>query len=208
MATAINRGLIALTVISFAKSEDSQMSDGRSVIQQYEISKDLILANKRPIYPKVTGIYFLIRGSEIVYVGQSVDIMNRIAQHSREALKEFDSFSMLECPAEYLATLEAYFIFKFRPRLNSSLPPNQLYKSFQQIKRIHDISALVLKLWMKHNSIENDKDSLYCLNDFDGIADFKRWMRERHPNVYLRQCSIGYLKDYIRELSAHVEGAG
>lgn len=61
---------------------------------------------------------------------------------------------------------------------------------------------------MKHKSIEMDKDGLYCLNDFDGIIDFKRWMKERHPNIYLRQCSVSYLKDYIREMTAHVEGAG
>jgi excinuclease UvrABC nuclease subunit len=184
------------------------MAEERSIVEAYDISVEEILANKQAINPKITGVYFLIKGSEIVYVGQSVDIMNRIAQHSKDVLKDFDSFSILECPTELLLTIEAHLIYKFRPRLNTSLPVNNLYKSFQQIKKIHDINAVILKVWMKYKAIEMDKDGLYCLRDFDGINDFKDWMRRKHPNIYLRQCSVHYLRRYIQEVSASDGGAG
>jgi excinuclease UvrABC nuclease subunit len=101
-----------------------------SIIVQYDTDKEHILAKKQEMYRRMTGIYFLIKESELVYVGQSADIMNRIAQHAKESVKDFDSYSILECPYEYLTTLEAYCIYKFRPRLNAVFPPNQLYKSF------------------------------------------------------------------------------
>ncbi len=172
------------------------------MVETYDIGIEEILANKQAINPKITGIYFLIKGAEIVYVGQSVDILNRIAQHSKDVLKDFDSFSILECPTELLLTLEAHFIYKFRPRLNTSLPTNNLYKSFQQIKKLHDINAVVIKLWMNYKAIKSDKDGFYCLRDFEGINDFKDWMRRKHPNIYLRQFSVDYLRRYIQEISA------
>lgn len=181
------------------------MTDKESITQQYEISKEKIIANKQSLCPKLIGIYFLIKDFEIVYIGQSVNIMIRISQHAQEQIKEFDSFSIIECPVKYLASLEAHFIYKFRPRLNSSLPVNQIYKSFQQVKKIHDLPAPVLKLWMKHNFIENDKDALYCLSDFDGIVKFKYWIKEHHPNISPKQCSVDYMKQYIREINKYIE---
>lgn len=62
------------------------------------------------------GIYFLIKNSKIVYVGQSISILGRVSAHKRE--KQFDSVAMVECSREDLSRLELFYIRKFKPELN------------------------------------------------------------------------------------------
>jgi hypothetical protein len=67
-----------------------------------------------------TGIYFLILGGDVVYVGQSIDILNRISKHRREG-KEFDSYAYMLCEREKLNDLEALYITALMPWLNFTL---------------------------------------------------------------------------------------
>lgn len=67
-----------------------------------------------------SGVYFLIRAGEVVYVGQSVDVLHRIARHRREG-RAFDAFSYIECPAGDMDRLEALYIKAFVPEGNLSL---------------------------------------------------------------------------------------
>lgn len=64
------------------------------------------------------GVYFLRKGDEIVYVGQSISVYGRVAQHKRE--KDFDTVTFLPCQPEDLNNLEGFFIRLLRPRLNGS----------------------------------------------------------------------------------------
>lgn len=67
-----------------------------------------------------TGIYFLVKDMEVVYVGQSVDILHRISRHRREG-KDFDSYSYLLCPEAELNDMEAKYITALMPWLNFTL---------------------------------------------------------------------------------------
>lgn len=72
---------------------------------------------------KICGIYFLIDAAEIVYVGQSTDVLTRIASHMRDASeKRFSSFSVLETAKDDLGRVEALYIAKFSPRYNVKRP--------------------------------------------------------------------------------------
>lgn len=62
------------------------------------------------------GVYFLIKDSRIVYVGQSINVHGRIAEHRR--YKEFDRFCFIRCEKENLDVLESLYIHVFRPELN------------------------------------------------------------------------------------------
>ncbi len=177
-----------------------------SFYEDYDLSEEQVLARRQPLFPKITGLYFLIKGTTIVYVGQSTDIYARIAQHSQDVLKEFDSFSVLECPTEHLASPEAHYIYKFRPPLNSSLPRNQRYKSFLQIQKKLRVPARVLKLWMKHKDIGYSRDGYYLLSDFNDFADFVDWMARQYPHISVEQCSIHYLKEYLGEIKKDKAG--
>lgn len=66
------------------------------------------------------GVYFLVLKGEVVYVGQSVDILNRISKH-RRAGKEFDAYNFIECAREDAPKVEADYIMAFMPTLNLAL---------------------------------------------------------------------------------------
>lgn len=66
-----------------------------------------------------SGVYFLIRLGEIVYVGQSVDVLSRIARHRREG-KQFDAYSYIECERDDLDRLESLYIRALVPEGNLS----------------------------------------------------------------------------------------
>lgn len=66
--------------------------------------------------PSTSGIYFLISNDTIVYVGQSVNVLNRIRQHLAD--KFFDKINIIQCPEKELIKLESFYIKKFNPILN------------------------------------------------------------------------------------------
>jgi len=75
-----------------------------------------ILASAYPAEPAKSGIYFLIRAGQIIYVGQSVDIAARIAAHA--ARKTFDHWSWVPCERTHLNAMERAYIERFMPAEN------------------------------------------------------------------------------------------
>ena len=78
------------------------------------LDKDHILSNSAP-FIKRCGIYFLVKDDEIIYIGQSINIPARLAQHVN---KHFDRVFVLECSQSELNTVERIYLNHFRPRLN------------------------------------------------------------------------------------------
>lgn len=68
----------------------------------------------------VTGIYFLFKDDECVYVGKSRRVHLRVAEHMRRdfRFKDFNTYSWLACSEADASSLEAYYISLLRPRLN------------------------------------------------------------------------------------------
>ena len=64
------------------------------------------------------GVYFLTHKDTVVYVGQSIDILNRIQQHRRSDDKIFDSFYYDECSIDELDLIEKDFIESYKPPFN------------------------------------------------------------------------------------------
>lgn len=65
-----------------------------------------------------SGVYFLIHGEAVVYVGQSVNVITRIATHQTEGRKTFDRYAYVPCPPHLLDTMESLYIHALRPPLN------------------------------------------------------------------------------------------
>ena len=65
-----------------------------------------------------TGIYFLVKGDAIVYVGQSKYIQTRVSSHYIEGVKDFDRVAFIEVAADLLDSVETRFIETFNPKLN------------------------------------------------------------------------------------------
>lgn len=67
------------------------------------------------------GVYFLIHKRQVMYVGQSINIFNRLAKHVRSG-SVFDSYALISCRPYMLDYLEALYINAFFPPLNTSTP--------------------------------------------------------------------------------------
>jgi len=67
---------------------------------------------------KKIGIYFLIKDKQIIYIGQSINIHNRLSHHSSR--KQFDAISIIECNPDNLDELESLYIHAIKPCLNGN----------------------------------------------------------------------------------------
>ena len=77
-----------------------------------ENKKEWVSVNHRKAY-----VYFLILDNTIVYVGQSVSLMSRIAEHIKTK-KEFNYIYYVEVPKRLLSRIENYYIREIRPYYN------------------------------------------------------------------------------------------
>lgn len=84
---------------------------GKALLTQDEIAKAAMP------WETASGVYFLLQGNEVVYVGQSVNIYTRISGHH---IKNFDRFAFVLCSREMLDKLESLYIHCLRPRLNGN----------------------------------------------------------------------------------------
>jgi len=67
----------------------------------------------------LTGIYFLLKNDEIVYVGKTINLYDRIMVHQKQNVKDFDSYLFLEVDNKKLNLSERYFINKLKPIYNN-----------------------------------------------------------------------------------------
>ncbi len=63
-------------------------------------------------------IYFLVKNNEVVYVGKSTYLMQRVLTHQVNRQKDFDEVFWLSVPQEELGETEKAFIRLLRPRYN------------------------------------------------------------------------------------------
>lgn len=68
------------------------------------------------LFDGVPGVYFLIKNSEIIYVGESGNVANRIKQHKANGIP-FDKAVASECRIRRIV-LERFCIRHFSPPLN------------------------------------------------------------------------------------------
>ena len=83
--------------------------------------------------------------------------------------KIFDSFSYFEYDFDNLDNIEAYFIFKLKPKYNVTIPENDTYKTLHQIKNILNISKPTLTRFMKSNKIKHEDQIFYDIKLFQKI---------------------------------------
>lgn len=141
------------------------------------IDETFVLEKKKP-FKKQSGIYCLISEDKIVYVGQSTDIMSRIAIHTKT--KEFDSYTTLSCPLPWRNTLEAHLIVCFNPQHNETLPVNPLYQMLKRIQSNIDQSDIPykdrtdirkLKKYIKAWGVKKAWGEYFCTLDFDNFGE-------------------------------------
>tara|TARA_R110000868_G_scaffold164874_1_gene397826 strand:- start:19 stop:621 length:603 start_codon:yes stop_codon:yes gene_type:complete len=68
-----------------------------------------------PKYSYQTGVYFLCKDDEVVYVGQSINPAVRISTHSQNTEKNFDRVYLMPVPESELDDVEGSFIHHLQP---------------------------------------------------------------------------------------------
>lgn len=127
-----------------------------------------LLASAQP-YEPVCGIYFLFQSSNLVYVGQSVDIHARLSAHVRK--KEFDRYTVIPCQPDQLNEMEADYIVYFNPPLNRSLPENLIWMTRSGIRRrFPEMTWPAIKRYMRENNV-TDTNGFYRVADFGMLSE-------------------------------------
>jgi hypothetical protein len=113
------------------KCEIKELELKRGILERHELSDKTALTLTSKVllseaeivgaansWELATGVYFLVGGDKVVYVGQSVNVYARIAYHTD---KVFDSFAFIPCGKEMLDSLESLYIHVLRPPLNGDM---------------------------------------------------------------------------------------
>lgn len=77
--------------------------------------------------PCTCGVYFLIDGEEIVYVGKSTACESRVNVHIKDPNKKFDRYKIIPLDEPLISEAEALYILKFTPKYNRKLYPIKSY---------------------------------------------------------------------------------
>lgn len=68
------------------------------------------------------GVYFLMREENVVYVGQSINVLSRIQKHKNDKTKDFNLYNYILCDVESLDIMESLYIHRFKPEYNKNVP--------------------------------------------------------------------------------------
>lgn len=97
------------------------------------------LSLKKINFNVISGVYFLFNNSELVYVGQSENIVKRIHEHTD---KLFTHYSHIKCSKKELLVLEKKYIQTYNPVYNINLKNKTL-----------EISAEIEDVMIRTNNI-------------------------------------------------------
>lgn len=78
---------------------------------------DVLASRLREVPPTHSGVYLLLKGDEVVYVGSSVNVPTRVAGHKKQRGDRFDRALWMPLPVEDLALCEGVLIRYFKPAL-------------------------------------------------------------------------------------------
>lgn len=74
-----------------------------------------------PIPHRLCGIYFLCRGTKVLYIGKSINILYRVGQHTQSDVIKFTNFYYVLCGKDELFSQERRYINHFLPPHNQDL---------------------------------------------------------------------------------------
>lgn len=106
-----------------------------AVLKSYRIKEAAERLSKVAIpVPQSPAVYFLLHDGVVVYIGQSISPIGRIADHVRD--KVFDSYVVIPVEREKLLHEEARAIRKFKPKYNGTTEGRSNKKSipFEQLR--------------------------------------------------------------------------
>lgn len=114
-----------------------------------------LFSNERKIKVTKSGVigfvYCLFKDHELVYIGQTLFLKDRVIYHLTD--KDFDSYSFVEVEENDLALVEGELIMKYQPRYNQSITFANGYISFANIKSRLGIDKIAAKKIVKKHQL-------------------------------------------------------
>lgn len=99
---------------------------------------------------KIVCVYKLMHNSEVVYVGQSVNLYSRLGTHLSSS-KVFDECEYEECRVEELDSKETQAIIAHKPKYNKDIPNSDRYVTLTAYKRIKNIDGWEVRRRVKRS---------------------------------------------------------
>jgi hypothetical protein len=97
-----------------------------------------------PVPELLSGVYLLMQGDEVVYVGQTRDLMTRLMGHLKDG-KQFDGVRFIAVEASLKDRTEAELIFRFKPKYNG----RSSWKGLQYYPQSSRDAAAERRTWQK-----------------------------------------------------------
>lgn len=105
----------------------SQFTVTHSDVISKSLKNDSIKSIDKHYFP--AGVYFLINGGVISYIGKAKNIKDRLESHLTNKPGEFDAYFYFECfDRHWRSYLEAHYIGEFNPSINIQIPSLELSK--------------------------------------------------------------------------------
>lgn len=92
------------------------------------------------------SVYFLYRGDDLVYIGQSHDVFSRISIHLKDENKIFDKFAILPIANHELQDVEYSNIRHYKPEYNQQGKSDTDYRMQYILRKCH-IEGLADEDW-------------------------------------------------------------
>jgi predicted GIY-YIG superfamily endonuclease len=108
---------VGKTFTSLSDAERWQFATEERLKEDRSISTQVGNSKRQQLYQ--CGVYLLWKGLEIVYIGHSNHIVQRVVQHAKER-KVFDSWSVVRCRPEQMLVVEKALIVKHQPVMNKN----------------------------------------------------------------------------------------
>ena len=94
-----------------------------ALVERLTLAEDELFVHELPTKP-LCGIYFLLNvRNEVIYVGQSTNILARLTAHLRRSPKAITRCAYQPFDVGDLDRAEAFYIHRFTPVGNSRIPP-------------------------------------------------------------------------------------
>ena len=134
----------------------------------------------------MAGIYFLFYKDEVIYIGKSLNVKERMKGHFN---KKFDSYSIINCNENELSELENKYIFKYYPKYNKIIGTGDIYfvgKLSEEVKnKTFTLNATILnnRLYIDLSEIDfsmyKKEPKVYTEEKLEEREERKRIEREK-----------------------------
>ena len=127
------------------------------------LAREEIFERAKPV-TRFCSVYFLFKGTQIVYVGKSCLGYERLYSHHKD--KDFDSYSYIICEQDEVDDLEAEYITKFNPLYNNGyLTKNAKYKALGSLTKMFSMDRNKLKNILHEHGLKPFNGKYYNVDE-------------------------------------------